>query len=231
MKLSNNLVPILSKTEFDAVATNFLEKYYPEALINPMAVPIEKIAVQVLNLQIKRVHLSEDLSILGQIFFSPGRTEIYKKDTDEFVHKKVDSGMMFIDPDVAMMRNIGSENNTIAHECVHWHIHRPYHNIQTLAGGEKAVACRCPIEPPSEHLESKWVAEDWMEWHANGIAPRILMPKDIYSQYVKQHPSYQKICFGKGNTLLIDHLVSELAEFFQVSRESALIRLSELELI
>lgn len=34
------------------------------------------------------------------------------------------SGTILIDPRVAYIRNLGALNNTIIHECVHWHIHR-----------------------------------------------------------------------------------------------------------
>lgn len=231
MRLTDNLVPILQKSEFDDVATNFLVKYYPQALTTPMMIPIEEIAVQTMKLQIKRFHLSEDLSVLGQVFFSAGSAEIYNKDTDEFVYEHVDKGTMFLDPDVATERNIGSERNTIAHECTHWHIHRSYHAVQIMAGGEKAVAFRCPTEPPSERLQAKWTNEDWMEWQANGIAPKILMPKDMFIQHVSVHDLYSKIKSERMGSLYQDLLIEDLSDFFQVSKQSASIRLSELDLI
>ena len=231
MKLSGNLVPILHKAEFDDIATNFLGKYYPQALANPMVVPIEEIAIQAMNLQIKRFHLSEDLSVLGQMFFSTGITEIYKKDADEFVFEQVEKGTMFLDPDVEMERNLGSERNTIAHECTHWYIHRSYHMMQIMAGGENAVAFRCPAEPPSERFQSKWTDEDWMEWQANGIAPKILMPKNMFVQYVNTHDLYFKMKNTAMSPLYQELLVENLANFFQVSKQSASIRLSELGLI
>lgn len=233
MKLSNNLVPIIQKSEFEDIATDFLEKYYPRALDKPMAVPIEEIAIQSMKLKIRRVHLSEDLNILGQVFFNSGRAEVYRKDTDEIVYEIVTKGTMFIDPDVAIERNLGSEKNTIAHECVHWHIHRQYYAVQIMAGGENAVASRCPTEPPSEQLKLKWTDEDWIEWQANGIAPKILMPKRSFVRYVKEHPKYIKI--QKSNNVLesvyTNILINDLADFFQVSKQSASIRLLELGLL
>ena len=230
MKLSNNLIPIISKNEFDDVAENFLETHFPQALKAPIAIPIEEIAIHSLKLQIKKVHLSEDLSILGQIFFSRGLAEVYLKDTDEFVYEPVEKGMMFVDPDVATEQNIGRERNTIAHECVHWCIHRSYHTVQIIAGGEKAVAFRCPIEPPSEKVQSKWSDIDWMEWQANGIAPKILMPKNTFLKYIEEHPIYTKMK-SKSQSIFQDLLIDEIADFFQVSKQSASIRLMELDVI
>ncbi len=230
MRLTENLVPILNKEEFEDVATDFLIKYYPQALTTPMSIPIEEIACDTLKLQIMREYLSEDLSVLGQVFFSSGRTEIYKKDDDEYVYVQVQKGTMFIDPDVAIERNVGSERNTIAHECVHWYIHRSYHSVQIMAGSEQAVAFRCPTEPQSELYRSKWTDVDWMEWHANGIAPKILMPKETFVQYIASNPLFSRMKNAITVSLNHDLLVEDLARFFQVSKQSAAIRLSELDL-
>ena len=233
MKLTKNLVPIIAKNEFDDIAAIFLKKYCPQCLELPMVVPIEEIAVHTINLKIRRRHLSENLSILGQIFFSSGLAEVYKKDEDEYVFEQVEKGTMFVDPDVATERNIGSERNTIAHECVHWNIHRTYHSVQIIAGGEQAVAFRCPAEPPSEKLNSRWTDEDWMEWQANGIAPKILMPKVPFTFYVDTHPLFFKMKETNSGleSLYQDLLIEDLANFFQVSKQSASIRLVELGLI
>ena len=66
----NNLsmyVPHIWKSELDSEATAFLSKYYPDAIKTPMCVPIEKIATEIMHLKVVEHHLSEDLSILGQI--------------------------------------------------------------------------------------------------------------------------------------------------------------------
>lgn len=225
------MVPILRKDDFELIATDFLSKYFSQAIYSPAVVPIEKIATQDMMLQIRRIHISEDLSILGQIFFNEGLTEIYLKDTDEIVYEKVERGTVFIDPDVIVTRNLGSERNTIAHECVHWYIHQAYHTMQILAGGDEAVAFKCPYKAPSDEFEMRWSNEDWMEWQANGIAPKILMPHEAFRIFVQQHPLYTKIKNGDAVPTCLDLLITDAKEFFQVSKQSASIRLSELGLI
>lgn len=44
-----------------------------------------------------------------------------------------------------------------------------------LAGETKPVY-RFPTVPKSESTQTEWTDEDWMEWQANNVAPRILMP-------------------------------------------------------
>ena len=212
MKLTSEFVPIISKKDFDTVATEFLTKYYPEALNRPMALPIQDIAIEKMDLCIEKVSITEDLEIFGQIFFNDGYAEVYISDTDEYIRKFVKKGTIFIDSNVYFMRNIGCERNTIAHECIHWFIHKPYHNLQILTGGDKAVACRCLTKDKDDKFTENWSNEDWMEWQANNIAPRILMPKNIFTEESK----YKDI--------------DELAILFQVSKQSVVIRLDELGL-
>lgn len=106
--MSNNLsiyVPHISKTNFNAEASAILRETFPDALVKPMAVPIEKIATEKLGLKILEVRLTEDLSILGQMCFTKGRVEIYDKKKDEYREIIVDAGTIIIDPDMMLYHN------------------------------------------------------------------------------------------------------------------------------
>lgn len=83
-----------------------------------MPVPIEEIARDKLHLLIKEYHLSEDLSILGQMFFTGGLVEIYNPSEDEYRKVFVKAKTMNIDPDIYLKQHFGSRRNTVAHECV-----------------------------------------------------------------------------------------------------------------
>ena len=230
MKLTNNLVPYIKKERFDYVATEFLKKYCPEALLSPIQVPIESIARDKMNLLVEHVSITEDLSIYGQIFFTDGIAEIYVKETDEFVRREVKKGTVFIDEDVLFLRNKGCERNTLAHECLHWYRHRLYFELQNLFDSKMAVACKCPIEVKSEDFKKKWTEEDWMEWQANGIAPKILMPREMFIKKANEYLSFKPTTKEEelSNLIYCENAVAELAEFFNVSKQSASIRLKEL---
>lgn len=111
----SSLVPRMYKSEFDDKAADILAEYCPEALEKPMAVPIEEIARDKLHLLIKEFHLSEDLSILGQMCFTDGLVEIYDPSEDEYREVFVKAKTMIIDPDTYLKRNFGSRRNTVAH--------------------------------------------------------------------------------------------------------------------
>ena len=227
---SSPLVPVIQKEEFDNVAKTFLEEFYPNALTTPMPIPIMWIAQKRLGLKVcTKYRLSEDFSILGQMCFTSGYVDVYIRETDEFQELAVRRGTMFIDADVIENRNEGCFNNTVAHECVHWYKHRNYHLLQQITEAKKSKYRRCPVESPSEGNQGKWSDEDWMEWQANGIAPRILMPKEMFIQSALNFRSE----WQQEHDLTIPAFIlrDKLAAFYEVSKQSAQIRMDELGIL
>lgn len=224
------LVPRISRHKFDYEASEFLKDTCPEALCLPMAVPIERIATEVLKLTILEEHLSEDLSILGQMCFTDGRVEIYDPVEDEYREILVKAGTMIIDPKTSHQRNVGSKRNTIAHECFHWTRHRFYHIEAAKLDKDKAFAYRCPTIPKNDTTQLEWTDEDWMEWQATNIAPRILMPKETIGQAMEI-----VLRRGETNPFFRQELISregwiieQVAGIYKVSKQAAQIRLQEL---
>jgi len=221
--------PRISKAEFDSEANVFLQQYYPEALKKPMAIPIEYVARHRMGLRIVEKRLTEDFSILGQMCFTSGLTEIYDKENDEYRKAKVRYGTMIIDPDTINKRNDGCRNNTIAHECFHWHKHRDYYIAASVHIGKRAIERHFSYEEKSESSQALWTDEDWMEWQARGIAPRILMPVDQFNEVVnrlnREYASTPTV--NQQRYSLRIWMINSLADFFKVSKQSAEIRLEE----
>lgn len=69
-----------------------------------------------------------------------------------------------------------------------------------------------------------------MEWQANGIAARILMPiETVPSVYeTMRKKSLQNPFVAKGLRPQFEWIIEQFAGFYRVSRESATIRLQEL---
>ncbi len=226
--LSSN-VPHISRADFDNEAVEFLEAYYPEALVRPIAVPILHVARHCMGLRVVEKRLTEDFSILGQMCFTSGLAEIYDKDDDSYRMVKARYGTMIIDPDTIEKRNEGCKNNTIAHEAFHWHKHRDYHIAVSVVDTTKAVHIRSSYEESDESNKANWTDEDWMEWQAKGIAPRILMPPEPFNIMVKEfigEYSTNSVAQRKWSSLHA-WVVYRLANFFKVSKQSAEIRLNE----
>ena len=218
-----SLVPRIRKDQFDDVAAEFLTEYCPDALQKPMAVPIMDIARHKMGLRIiTRFRLTEDFSVYGMMCFTSGSVPVYDKEEDEFRDIKVRRGTILIDKDVLEKRNIGCLHNTVAHECVHWYKHRNYHFFNSGAGNDKAIAYRYPVIERDEAFQNEWDDEDWMEWQANGIAPRILMPRQTFETAVEQ------VCVSIGRTAPRWVIIERLADLYEVSKQSAGIRCDEL---
>lgn len=225
---SNNIVPILHKKDLEAEAARFLEKYFPEALVTPMPVPIEKIAENDLHLTILQGHcITSDFSILGEICFSSGKVklqDLFKCSEQEVSIKR---GTILIDACTYWQRNQGTINNTIAHEVYHWYRHRLYAAIKQLVRGESFIAHRCPIDISYPASAEEWTDEQRMEWQANNMAPRILMPIQTFQRKVRELYDQYNYANSDFKIAVLTNIADELADFYAVSRQSALIRMTE----
>jgi len=228
MGISNDLVPRYARKDLDDVATEFLAEFCPEALVNPMPVPIRDIAKNQLGLRILERHITEDLSVLGMTCFQNGIAEIYDRENEEYREIKVRSGTIIVDPDTLRQRNIGCMNNTIAHETFHWWKHRDYHILQKTLDKRVAKRYTCPAHELEASEDGNWTDEMWMEWQANNVAPRILMPVQAFMNKTEEYLAEARQHAKATNSILnLTPVIERLADFFVVSKQSVEIRLTE----
>ncbi|MCL1857667.1 MAG: helix-turn-helix transcriptional regulator [Oscillospiraceae bacterium] len=227
--VTDNFVPVISKAQMDDEARAFLRKYCPKALLEPTKVPIREIAAE-MGLELKFGYiLSEDFSYFGQISFSDTKTRVYDLESGKSRELDVTRGTVLIDPEVFWERSLGCEDFTITHEVVHWEKHRLFADIKRLLHRNYYNAHRCP-KPTYIHWnsDSTWSDEEWLEWHANGIGARILMPKETVAAKIKElkeNFSYE-LLIDKTEFFVV--LIDELATFYGTSRLTAKYRLKEL---
>ena len=224
--LSEYLVPIIYKEQYDSEAEKFLQKYYPEALEKPMPVSVKTI-VERMGLEVQEAHITKHRTVFGQIFFSDCTTQQYDSEYGIYRELDVKRGTILVDPNVYFMRNFGSTNNTIIHECLHWDLHRKFFELEKLFN-EDAHAIGCQVKE-GVRPERNRTPLDWMETHANHIAPRVLMPEKQTRQMVEELIEKNKKVLQTDNvTDIIESVVYELSDFFEVSKLSAKIRLIDL---
>jgi hypothetical protein len=224
--LSEYLVPIICKEQLDDVAEKFLEKYYPEALLEPRAVPTREVAKR-MGLDIQETHITKNCTVFGQIYFSDCEVKYYDSDAEAYKPLNVKRGTILVDPNVYFMRTVGSMNNTIIHECVHWYLHKKFFEMEKLYNKDaRSISCQVQegIKP-----EKKRTPLDWMEWHANSLAPRILMPAKQTKQKIEELIEKNKRVLQNAKvTDIMESVVFELSEFFEISRIAAKIRMIDL---
>lgn len=225
-KYSGELVPIISRDAFENEATKFLEKYYPLALQEPVAVPIRKIAEDMGLSVIEDSLLSSELDIFGLVVFEGGNIKDKNKN---IIIRNAKRGTVLIDPRVYYERTLGTVNFTIAHECFHWYRHQPYHALMKMLGAndELGKIIQCSIGSNAKDSE-KWKAVDWMEWQANGVAPRILMPTNTAKIKILELVEKYHIHFDGTDGYLIEEMISELADFYGLSKQAVKMRIREM---
>jgi hypothetical protein len=225
-----DFVPVISRAQLENEAMDFLVNYCVEVFDKPMPVPIENIIKDKMRLGLVcDYQLTPNLSLFGMLCFSEGDIEVYQN-INEPVDIHIGGSTVFVDPYVSFLRNIGCMHNTMAHEAYHWHRHRIYATIRSMLNGEKHIANRCATEPTGDALKDSFqTPTDWMEWQANWVAPKILMPlqtvtikaKELVEKYGYTHK-------GVGRLEAMRHMIDDLAEFYRVSKQSARIRLMEI---
>ncbi|HEO6107095.1 TPA: ImmA/IrrE family metallo-endopeptidase [Streptococcus agalactiae] len=224
LKLSKDWVPYIRKKDFDDIAEKFLRKYYPQALTQPTPVPVETI-VSEMGLSIHQEKLTIDNSVFGKMVFKDTDVEVIED--EQLISKHFNKGSILVDKDVIFKRNVGSYNNTVIHECVHWELHKVFHEVKMVLDKDHSQVSSWTEENLAD--SSMWTSLDWMEWQANGIAPRILMPK--VQTRIKIRELFQTLTLVNpdiSRSELVQEVVDNLATFFEVSRQAAKIRMIDL---
>lgn len=222
MPLSDSLVPIIKKEQFDAIATDILKQYYPEVLETPMWVNPYELAKN-MNLMVLEEHISEDSTVFGQIYFKDTIAKLFDIDTNSEKIIEVKAGTVIVDPSVSFQRNLGSLHNTIVHECVHWALHRKAVYLESLFNDDIS-SIRCKIDGSVANQDS--TAINWMEWQVNTLAPKIQMPIEMFKKQVELTIAK----YRREKQLLdpiewIQPVIDDVAQFFMVSRLAAKIRM------
>lgn len=224
--MSDALVPIIKSSDLDWHAEEFLLQFYPEALRRPTKID-PTIIVDRMGLLVKMYRLSSECTVFGQIFFKDCAAEIYDTLSNSYLRVQVDKGTILVDPEVFFMRNVGSINNTIIHECVHWYKHgKSFELANDIDSDLCRISCRVTEGSAPDQSNN---ANDWMEWQANALAPRILMPhrqvKEKADELVRLYKEKQET---ESVSEVMEYVIRGVAEFFCVSLQSAKYRLVDL---
>lgn len=220
--MSDSLVPIINKDQLEAATVDFLRRHYPEALKKPTAVD-PQILAEKMGLTVDLREITKDFSVFGQIYFYDSESEFYDKNSDEMVKISVKARSIFVDPKAYFLRNLGSVNNTIVHECVHWDLHRKAFELERLYNSS-ATKIKCQVAGGIKG--STRDVTDWMEWQANALAPRIQMPLSTFkTKAFELIKKYRNEMETNERIDVMEPVIEELAIFFCVSRLAAKIRM------
>lgn len=224
--LSKFLVPYLYSENLDAEAEKFLETYYPEALETPMPIDVDEL---VDNMCLVKYYAPLPENVFGKSYFAAADVEVFDDDMEDTHIESIDLGTILINPDVYFMRNVGSENNTVVHECVHHDRHNKFFELQLLLNADvTSISCEV-VEEYNDKMQGRDKAMMWMEWQANALTPRILMPARTTKIKLDEflHKNRKAFPFAR-NAEIMQFAIQELADFFHVSKFAAKLRAVDL---
>lgn len=227
---------ILGKNRLDDYATKYLTRHCKKALETPMPLPVDEI-LRKANLTVKEVSLSRNLDIFGCCLLLDGEVEIYDHEHGTSKTVSFPAGTVLIDPDSEAMYGEGAKRNTLIHEALHWEKDKTYFEILAVKNSivsEKLYPIMCRqsetfYEPP-EGKKTKENEVKWLEWQAHRLAPRVLMPFEMFKKKALELiNSYRNL--QNDFNISCDTLIEDLSSFFIVSRESVKYRLLEVGLL
>lgn len=226
VRLSAGLVPELGEDALDALAERLLAAYYPEALEKPRRVDAHEMAER-MGLSVLYRQIEPEGEIYGEMFFQETETPLYDAMRQHQVLAPVKRKTMVVDTTATFMGGMGTHDNTIVHECVHWALHgqaMALRRAQQPDSQEPAICCR--VDGGAGRAGDDRLLE--MEWQANTLARCIQMPRALFRRKAEEAWARHDMKVITPNRVEeMPGVIDDLAGFFGVSREAAKLRMLE----
>ncbi len=225
-----NGIPLLSNDMIERDAENFLKDFDPVCLDCPVDVDIDAFAEFYLGLTPGFFRLTSYGGILGMmIFHDKDKVPIYLPEEKRADYYYAGRGEVLID--ASLENDEHRLRSTMAHEAGHWIYHQAYFPRGGESGKEperRTCACRKPDIAGSgpKRLISD---EDWLEHQANYFSAAILMPRRAMRNFCRD-PFIRSILYKYDPDKALTELSCMVSETFNVSEESAKIRIGQLNL-
>lgn len=217
--LGDDLVPLIGKNNVDAMSKRLID--YIKNGLRIFADQSDGYALaQALGLKVVFIPFDASGNILGKLLFEGTDMDIILNGSKQKTH--FDAKTIILNKRKPTCGLNGCDNNTLLHECVHWLLHRYAYRLEKEFNGKQEIAAFRSV------ASSAWQSADpidRMEWQANAVSPRILLPEaktrtlvDIYSG--NSHDSTRKCDINSS--------VAGIVSNYSISQSLTRIRLSEL---
>ena len=219
----------LSRKDIEGIASRVCEAYkkLPDFQGKPIyKIEPEKLATDVLGLDIQFHHLSRYGSVLGVTSPCEVSYKVYN-DADEESYALLDGKTIFVEKDLKHdLKQAGRCNFTIAHEASH----QIFKMLYPREYG--ADPCQPKVHFYLANSEVKKPIENWEEWQANTLGAAILMQEDLVRQALVLFgiPDGIKM-LNKVYSPTVYERFACVAEFLGVSKKALSIRLRQLGLL
>jgi hypothetical protein len=223
--LSKELVPYICKDDYEEIAEEFLLKYCKVALENPIPLPVDEI---IKEFGFDVVYGELNTNEKGLFAFRSQYISCYDNCSKKLSFKMVEANTIVINYTLYSRRGVGAVNDTKIHECLHWYLHRKYIELGlALKNGVSALVTTEDQTTDDELGYDETKVVRIVEKQCKNIAPLILMPRGPaivkFNQLLEKYSS-----ITRSYSSAYEMAISELADFFGVTRISATIRMRAL---
>lgn len=180
--LDQFLVPYIYSADLEENADTFILFYIEDAIYDGYMLSVYDI-LRAFNLDFYYADLPDNC--FGRMYFKPARADVYINypciGETKLENHDIRPGTILISRKKYFLGNVGTQRLTIAHELMHWYLHRKYFMLLSLLD-EEAENMSCEVEPCdySETLTAAQKAHWFAEWQANALAFRVAMPDALF---------------------------------------------------
>jgi len=224
--LNGDLVPYISRGNYEKKAEEILLRAYGPDYRLMDSVDAFDLAKK-LGLQVMERRINKEGTAFGEVFFKDCEVELYDEETDSYRKELIKAKTIVVDDKTTSIMSFGSENITVAHECVHYALHeKAFLFAQMVNKDLKYIQCETSCSIKNLGTGDR---ESWMEIQANAIAPILLMPKNsvlkVFNTLLKERDIFS---YGFGCLNSINGIIQYLAKYFGVTNYAMRKRLVDL---
>ena len=227
--LQNDLIHYIKPEEFDEVADDIINRYFPAALAEPMPFPVREVLAKV-GIPVYDAPISPDHSVYGRICFSETDVLVYDENHEHLKLVHVDNMAILMDTEVPALKNPGTYNDVLGHEFTHGDKDWQHFQLNHVLEEEPQVLndSVTPMIYPAEY--SEWSPEQRMEWATPHIAARVMMNHITAPQKISEiYEMNQQLALpGWTDADVWQETIKQVADFFKVSKPLAKQRAIEL---
>jgi len=209
-------------------ALEILSTYESGKLLQaPQAMDVDHFAESYVKATIDFANLSQDGKTLGCACFNDGVLMVWNEDRTKEVELEVNKNWILVDKDVIECEVEGRIRFTIIHECAHLILHPRFYYQKP---GAKIPRIECTIYQIEDNKKRlSMTDEEIREWQANRLGAALIIPAPTVKTLLAN-----QLNLGVDElqpTQLPYHLISEMADVYNVSKAAMRIRLEELNLL
>lgn len=238
LKYGTNNIPILSNETIDEHAELLIGDYDSSLLSKPQAIDVEDFAENYLGLHFHFTDLSHNGFIWGRMVFNDAKIIVYNPDTKRPDEEPVEGSTIVVDNGLLDEKKEHAFRSTVMHESGHAIYHDEYYYIdyyQQPLENESEIehlpytSCEAKSIVGGTSSSSRKLRTDleWIEHQAKYFSAAALMPRKTMRMLCAD-PNIQQFCFGEHPGYENDALIAMISKIYNVSYESARIRIKEL---